>query len=861
MYLVLLIFFLLFPSLTFADSAWKAKKSKHFTIFYREGYEWEVEEVISSLESHRKKIVRLTGNRDIGPPTLITLYDAGTFPNGYYDPIFDNIGIFAYPPHDGFPSLVENWYRMIIVHEYTHRMHITNTRGLPRLATILFGTLFHPNLLTPAWLIEGIAVYSESKSSPYEGRLNSPYFPSYLMVRAKEGRFPDLNTMTHSPFDYPHHEGIYLYGGQFLQYLATRYGEEKLSEFFSFIGGSLLSYIGPIFPYLGIDRGARRVYGKPIKVLFDEWRLYEEKRAKEEWRIDGERLTSHGWGVSYPVLWNGKLYYVREYPKKTGAYEYFYFQEILERDLSTGRERVVASLTSSVYHPLRILDDKLYYGVFEIGRGYKGSSFLDFGFITSIYEIDLKRGKKRSLFKDEIRSFSPISLNQILYFKDETNRFGGSFFIYSINTGEKRHLFTTPYLVSEILPTKDGIFVVARRNLENWSIYRLNIEDGVFTPLIDTPFDEINIYFESGILYFASNYENLYRIYAYNLEDKRVFCLTKDGYVKYPVVDQNKGRLYFVGLTSNGFDIFYKGLEPLEFTLPECKSHDRSTPFPIKTEDAGYIENLKTLSPKVHIPFHIGIFLAGRDAVGENKYILLPYLYGDGRIGGMGSIYSSFFKPSILHLGFVSEESLSIGWRYPLWRSLAPGLSYLDLSLVGGIQDGFKEEYIRPGVGMGIRSPRFELGLFTGYHAGSEKGRIDLNLSTRRYISDSHLALSLNYDPEEGIRPRSRPGISLSNLLSLEYSFPYRKIRDGFWNPNIYLEDLFLLFFIELSFREKKTFFGLGLEFRQELSLFLGSVKLPLHLGYGINREGEGGVFAGIRILGSDSLLTRPPKF
>jgi len=831
-----------------ADSNWKAKKTTHFTAFYREGDEWKVDELLSNLEHYREMVSKLTGNRS-SRHTFLTLFDAGILPNGYYDPIFDRIGIFTYAPQKRFISSVENWSRMVGVHEYTHKMQITNTNDMPEMATDLFGTPFQPNLWMPGWLLEGITVYAESSLSPYEGRLNDGYFASYLKTRAKEGRFPNLNDITHTPFEYPYYEGIYLYGGQFFQYLATKYGEDKFSQFFSSIGSSISSYLGPIFPYFGLDSSAKYVYGKSIKALFYEWRLYEEERAKEEKR-EGEQLTKQAGEIIYPILYQDRLYYVREYTKKTGPYEYFDFCEIVERDLKKGKERVVVSLTSNIHTPLRIQDNKLYYGVFEIEKGYKSSPFLGFGIISEIFEKDLKEGKQKLLFKDEVRTFSPISSREILYAKDTKNGFGSSLFLYSKEKNKKRLLLTTPYLISEILPTKEGIFVVARKNWENWSIYRLSLSEKSLTPIIDTPFNEANISFSEGMLYFSANYERVYRIYAYNLKDKRLFRLTEEGFADYPVVSLKENRLYFVSLSSDGFNIFCKELNPKEFALPEYKTSQKPSFHPLRAKELGYTENLKTLFPKVHIPFPIGAILIGGDCVGENQYILVPYLYTDSdkddmKIGLLAGIGSSFFKPSFFYLGFVNDELLNIGWKYPLLVRLSPGLSNLNLSLEVGCQDKFKEKYIAPGIGAGLRFPLWDASFLTKYYAGEGDKGLRTSSSIRRYISNSHLELLADYDYQKGIKPRTLDK-DVDNLLVLEYSIPLLKIRKGLWNPNIYLEDLSCSLFAEGSC--KNSLFGGGVELRQEVSMFLGNIKFPIYLGYGINKNGKGVVYGGLGI-------------
>jgi hypothetical protein len=144
-------------------------------------------------------------------------------------------------------------------------------------------------------------------------------------------------------------------------------------------------------------------------------------------------------------------------------------------DLNSGEDKVIIPLTSSIPTHLRIDSNKLYYAIFETKRGYQGSPFLGFGLVSSIYEKDLTEGKQNFLFKGEIRAFCPISSNELLYAKDTKNSFGSSLFLFYKKEKRKKLLFNIPYLISEIIFTKEGIFVVARKNWNNWSIFMLII--------------------------------------------------------------------------------------------------------------------------------------------------------------------------------------------------------------------------------------------------------------------------------------------------------------------------------------------------------------------------------------------------
>jgi len=102
--------------------------------------------------------------------------DSLDFSNGYASPYpFNFIGIVLSPPDEG--ELLQNreWLELVLTHEFTHIVHLDQARGpaivlrrifgryllLPFPFALLFPSGF-PNLLEPNWLIEGLAVYSES---------------------------------------------------------------------------------------------------------------------------------------------------------------------------------------------------------------------------------------------------------------------------------------------------------------------------------------------------------------------------------------------------------------------------------------------------------------------------------------------------------------------------------------------------------------------------------------------------------------------------------------------------------------------------------------------------------------------------
>ncbi|MEK9149719.1 MAG: hypothetical protein AAB267_06705, partial [Candidatus Desantisbacteria bacterium] len=474
--LILVVSLLFFSSQAMAG--WDILKTSHFTCFYPEGYKWEAEQALNNLEHYQQDVVNLTGNKRIGNLPVV-IEDTGMLTNGFADPIFKNIHIFTYPSDSLTPlGITENWYRQASVHEYTHIAHLTRSEGVPMLLTTINGSIYQPNLYSPGWLIEGITVFAESQLSPYEGRLNDGGFDALIKANVKENKPPSLLKATYSPFEFPAESGQYVYGGEFFKYLSDKYGKGKFSQFFEStsgagVGYSILSLIGScVFPYFGIDRAARKIYGKSFPKLFSEWR---DSIDATSWKIDGEQITEHGWIVRHPVLSGDKLYYIRSYPKKTGPLESFEFNEIVERELTAETERVVVSATSEFMGNIKIADDKLYYSASEMKKGYNNSALNGFGVFSILHQKDLSTKKDTVLFDDQIRGFDLSPEGKIIYAKDREHAFGSEIWTWSAEEGKKK-LSSLDILVSEILCLKDGgLAVAARHDWENWNVCLLDL--------------------------------------------------------------------------------------------------------------------------------------------------------------------------------------------------------------------------------------------------------------------------------------------------------------------------------------------------------------------------------------------------
>ncbi|MBI5206431.1 MAG: hypothetical protein HY934_01435 [Candidatus Firestonebacteria bacterium] len=843
-------------------SDWKTFKTEYFTIFYKPGYEDFAREVLNEMEYYRPFVEKITGNKIYNLSVVIE--DAGAITNGSANPFNYAIYLYTYPPSSNSLNFTENWLTEVSIHEYTHMLHMTKAGGTPRLLTNLFGNILLPNLLSPGWITEGITVYNESHTSRYQGRLNDGLFDAYIGASIKDNRFPSILKATYLPLEYPGGIGSYLFGSEFFSYISNTYGEDKFAKFFEITGSRSSYYISPLFPSIGLDSACKKIFGKSFPFLWQEWYKYEAERFKN-FAIEGEQITNYGWFIDDLKIYNNKLYYNRRYPVKTGAFDAFWFNEIVSKDISDGKEETIISTTSSFTAPMRIHNNKIYYAVSEIKPGYPNTSLFSYGYYSQVHEKDIITGRDIILFNDEIRSFDILNDRNILFSKNINKAFGSEICLYEIASGKKTTLFNSNYLVDEILINNNKIIVTARKDWENFSIYTLDLGTKKFIPLINTPYLESHISVSENKLFFTANYQKIYALYSYNFSTGKIYQITKAGFADFPVFNEKDTLIYFIGLNSYGYDIYRKKPEFNDFIIsdyPVSKHPDfqyfQSNKDKIST--GGYIDNLKTLFPPkmLRIPViyatndstYAGLYFSGGDVLGHFApyYGMIIYDFKKNTPQLSFALPINYYAPLYSSINFATfdERFLKFNLEYPIIRKISPGIEDFSIGSSVNLLKDFKRREMEPYFTLNFRLPKTSGGLniylpFENRNTGSNISRTGFypNLWVSQYLSKHKLAFNIKgvYDDDnpETIFKKIRGYKEVldskhGEIFSLELSRTILRIRKGIWNPNIFFEDINALIFIDGAVpRERKSQLSSGIELHLETrTMFL------LNLDFGI---------------------------
>jgi hypothetical protein len=189
--------------------------------------------------------------------------------------------------------------QLVLVHEILHVAHLDVMSGLPKIANAIFGKFWPPNLIQPRWVVEGIAVYLESRATD-GGRLKTDRFNSNLRLAALGGDLWSLDDLSNFSRRPPGGNAAYQYGGHFIAWLIAREGPGLIAALAAEYGSHPIPY--------ALQRAFKNVGDLDITSLYDVWREEVIRQAYEVKHIVDarggvhrrRRLTRLGGGMSRP---------------------------------------------------------------------------------------------------------------------------------------------------------------------------------------------------------------------------------------------------------------------------------------------------------------------------------------------------------------------------------------------------------------------------------------------------------------------------------------------------------------------------------------------------------------------------------
>jgi hypothetical protein len=274
---------------------WKTIETPHFRIHFSPA----LEQMARRTAPNAERAFALL-SRELVPPrgkVDLVIADNVDYTNGYATPFPSNrIVIYAHPPVDD--AALRNyadWSQLVVTHELTHIFHLDRAKGLWKLGRYVVGrhpALF-PNEYLPAWVIEGLAVYYESRLTG-TGRLEGSEHYMVARAAAEERAFPRLGEVSLATTRFPGGETVYAYGGFMFDYLSRTRGEKSIRDFVEFTSGA-------IFP-LTLNGKSNRVFGVSFDRAWKQWTdsLMRATPPASQPMPGWRQLTNEGWLLSSP---------------------------------------------------------------------------------------------------------------------------------------------------------------------------------------------------------------------------------------------------------------------------------------------------------------------------------------------------------------------------------------------------------------------------------------------------------------------------------------------------------------------------------------------------------------------------------
>jgi len=431
----------------------KEIETEHFKVIFSEVHTKSAILISEYAEDIHNKISKFL---DWKPEqkTIIILTDHTDLPNGLAY-TYNRNTIVVYLTHSDLEISLksyENPLYSLLLHEYTHIIHLDNVRNGALFWRIFYGRSLFPNLLAFSFFIEGIAVLSESIFAG-GGRLSSTYNHSIIREAIINNKLPSFDKLVYPVIDWPYGDAIYHYGARFVLYLYNFYGREKLIEFINSIGSDFI-------PLMFVIR-FKKIYGKSLKDLWNEWLEYEKSNFKIEDKKDKKPIIDLEGSILDFTKYKEKIYI------STSSYKY-------DNTIYEYKDNSLKKIKNVYSNNIKCIDNILFYTSFN--------SYRDDFFYSDLYFYDLKKkSDKRLTFNKRVTSFDYFD-KKIIFVSHSANGsilYMGDFVNNKIKNIKKLPFDEKIFFIDQInLDSSQKRLVFGARKIDNErSIFMYDIEN------------------------------------------------------------------------------------------------------------------------------------------------------------------------------------------------------------------------------------------------------------------------------------------------------------------------------------------------------------------------------------------------
>ena len=618
--------FLICPSLK-ADPRyiWETLDTPHFEIHYHQGEFLLALKVARLAEEAHARLAPILDHLPAERCQLV-VQDDTDFANGNATPLYYNLihAFAATPDPRGTLGDFDDPVWQLVSHEYTHILHLDTVRGLAYITNQIFGKLWIPNAVQPTWLIEGMAVLSESRVTS-GGRIRSAQEDMSARAMSLGGVFPDIDELSNPTLKYPRGNLPYTIGGRLLDFVEGRYGAGALRDLSH-------DYAGRLIP-LAMNLNAQTVLGKTWLELYGEYRRDELERALDlqtQVKASGETqlklLTALGETTRSPrwSLDGKRIYYSSQGPDRLPEVREIRFEP-------------------SGFSDRRIAEN---YGDSNLAVGPDGlitysrpQIFQQFEELEDLYRVDPKNGDIDRVTRGLRASEPDVAPDGAIVFAQRLPAGRTAISLLKPGSTEPAILYEDPGHRAVASPrfSPSGNTVVFLRHGDSWNLELIGRDGtGLLTLTEGHALDRDPVFSPDGrYILFSSDRSGIYNIYALRLADRKLFGVTNVVLGAFePVISPDMSQLALVSYSHRGYDIAWMPwdearLAPI-LTAP-ISDFNRPPPTPAPPDElfpSRPYSPFSTLAPKWWLPYAssdalgsvIGAVTSGRDAVGRHDY-------------------------------------------------------------------------------------------------------------------------------------------------------------------------------------------------------------------------------------------------
>jgi Tol biopolymer transport system component len=556
LYFLALFFIKIYPGLGSQDPKlqWQTLETPHFRIHFHQGLLLFAFK-IARLAEKTHKILSPAMNWEPSEPCHIVLIDNADYAQGMggalpYNAIWLHISL---PSELSDFEDYEDWFFHLLLHEYTHVLHSDTILGIPTIINKIFGKVYSPNLMQPRWLIEGLAIYHESRHTT-KGRIKSSLFDMYLRMDVLEDNMLKIDQLSAGLKRWPYNKSYYLYGGFFIEYIAKRFGEEALAKLSLKTGSNPLPF--------EVNRNFQRVLKYDLIKLYNEWQEELKKNyLKQKRRLSAQGLTKENIISKKP----GIIRYPRFSPKQ--RYIIYLreaedsFPSLIANFLDSKKEKVIfefpkGGIPEGTEPTLAFMPNSRYL-LFSQTQTYK-----NYYFYNDIYLLDLKsKETKRLTFGLRATNPAPAPDGTKFAFVAQKDRVS-HLMIYDLSLKKSKTIFKAPYFGKIYSPrwSPDGKFIAFSMftprkyrdlfiiEVSSKRISRITQDQALDTAPCWSP--------DQKYLLFSSDKTGIFNLYAYQMQTKEFYQVTNviSGAFQ-PDISPNGKYIVYVGYSSKGYDL------------------------------------------------------------------------------------------------------------------------------------------------------------------------------------------------------------------------------------------------------------------------------------------------------------------